>query len=70
MQDYFAEGMTDTLISGLSKVGALRVISRTSVMQYKDSRKPLLEIARELSVDTIVEGFRCKVRRQGESVCG
>lgn len=64
-QDYFADGMTDTLISGLSKVGALRVISRTSVMQYKDSRKPLTEIARELSVDAIVEG---SVQRFGDKV--
>jgi serine/threonine protein kinase len=65
-QDYFADGMTDTLIAGLSKVGALRVISRTSVMQYKDSHKPLKDIARELSVDAIVEG---SVQRFGESEC-
>lgn len=55
-QDYFAEGMTETLIAGLAKVGALRVISRTSVMQFKGSQKPLKEIARELKVDAIVEG--------------
>jgi serine/threonine protein kinase/lipopolysaccharide biosynthesis regulator YciM len=64
-QDYFADGMTDTLISGLAKVGALRVISRTSVMQYKGSQKSLKEIARELNVDAIVEG---SVQRFGERV--
>ncbi|MGI8897583.1 MAG: protein kinase domain-containing protein [Pyrinomonadaceae bacterium] len=64
-QDYFAEGMTETLIAGLAKVGALRVISRTSVMQYKGSHKPLGEIARELNVDAIVEG---SVQRFGERV--
>ena len=64
-QDYFADGMTDTLIAGLAKVGALRVISRTSVMQYKASQKPLGQIARELNVDAIVEG---SVQRFGERV--
>jgi len=64
-QDYFADGMTDTLIAGLAQVGALRVISRTSVMQYKGSPKPLAEIARELNVDAIVEG---SVQRFGERV--
>jgi serine/threonine protein kinase len=64
-QDYFADGMTDTLIAGLSKVGALRVISRTSVMQYKGSNKPLKDIARELSVDAIVEG---SVQRFGDKM--
>jgi serine/threonine protein kinase/Tfp pilus assembly protein PilF len=64
-QDYFADGMTDTLIAGLAKVGALRVISRTSVMQYKESQKPLGQIARELNVDAIVEG---SVQRFGERV--
>jgi TolB-like protein/DNA-binding winged helix-turn-helix (wHTH) protein/Tfp pilus assembly protein PilF len=55
-QDYFASGMTDELIAALSKVRALRVISRTSVMQYKGTKKPVSEIARELGVDAIVEG--------------
>jgi TolB-like protein/tetratricopeptide (TPR) repeat protein len=55
-QDYFADGMTETLIAGLARVGELRVISRTSVMQYKGAPKPLPEIARELNVDAIVEG--------------
>ncbi|MGH9956075.1 MAG: protein kinase domain-containing protein [Pyrinomonadaceae bacterium] len=64
-QDYFADGMTETLIAGLARVGALRVISRTSVMKYKGAQKPLPEIARELNVDAIVEG---SVRRVGERV--
>jgi len=55
-QDYFADGMTDALITDLGKIGALRVISRTSVMQYKGTKKPLPEIARELNVDAIIEG--------------
>jgi TolB-like protein/DNA-binding winged helix-turn-helix (wHTH) protein/tetratricopeptide (TPR) repeat protein len=55
-QEYFADGMTEALINNLSKVGALRVISRTSVMQYKTNRKSLPEIARDLRVDAIVEG--------------
>src|SRR3984957_9366487 len=52
-QDYFADGMTDELISDLGQISALRVISRTSVMSYKHARKPLPEIARELNVDGI-----------------
>lgn len=55
-QDYFADGMTDQLITDLAQISALRVISRTSVMVYKGARKPLPEIARELSVDAVVEG--------------
>ena len=55
-QDYFADGMTDALINNLSKIGALRVISRTSTVQYKATHKPLPEIARELRVDGVVEG--------------
>jgi eukaryotic-like serine/threonine-protein kinase len=65
-QDYFADGMTEELIASLSKIGSLRVISRTSVMQYKGARKPLLkEIARELNVDAVVEG---SVLRSGDRV--
>jgi len=64
-EDYFADGMTDTLIAGLAKVGSLRVTSRTSVMQFKGSQKPLKEIARELNVDAIVEG---SVQRFGDQV--
>ena len=55
-QEYFADGMTDTLITELSKIGALRVISRQSVMQFKASDEPLPEIARKLNVDAVVEG--------------
>jgi TolB-like protein/Tfp pilus assembly protein PilF len=54
--DYFADGMTDALISELGKVSALRVISRTSSSRYKNSKKPLSQIAREMNVDGIVEG--------------
>jgi serine/threonine-protein kinase len=55
-QDYFAEGMTEALITNLAQIKALRVISRTSVMRYKGTNKPLRQIARELNVDAIVEG--------------
>ncbi len=55
-QDYFAEGMTDELIAMLARNTSLQVISRTSVMRYKGSGKPLPEIARELRVDSIMEG--------------
>jgi TolB-like protein/DNA-binding winged helix-turn-helix (wHTH) protein/Flp pilus assembly protein TadD len=64
-QDYFADGMTDELISDLGQIRALRVISRTSVMAYKRARKPLPEIARELGVDAVVEGT---VLRSGDQV--
>ncbi len=56
-QDYLSDGMTDALISNLAQIGALRrVISSTSVMQYKETTKSLPEIARELDVDAVVEG--------------
>ena len=55
-QDYFADGMTDELISALGQISALRVISRTSIMTYKRVRKLLPEIARELNVEAVVEG--------------
>ncbi|HEY1250110.1 MAG TPA: protein kinase [Thermoanaerobaculia bacterium] len=55
-QDYFADGMTDELITALARVGSLRVTSRTSVMRYKGSTKPMPEIGRELGVDAVVEG--------------
>jgi TolB-like protein/DNA-binding winged helix-turn-helix (wHTH) protein/Tfp pilus assembly protein PilF len=55
-QDFFADGMTEALITDLGKVSALRVISRTSVVQYKGTKKTLPEIARELNVDALVEG--------------
>jgi serine/threonine protein kinase/tetratricopeptide (TPR) repeat protein len=55
-QEYFADGMTDALISELARLRALRVISRTSAMKYKGVQKALPEIARELNVDAILEG--------------
>ncbi len=64
-QEYFADGMTEELISTLAKIKALRVISRTSAMHYKDTQKSLPEIARELNVDAIVEG---SVLRSGNRV--
>src|SRR3989475_2358017 len=64
-QNYFADGMTDELITDLAQITALRVISRTSVMVYKGARKPLPQIARELNVDAVVEGT---VLRSGEQV--
>jgi serine/threonine protein kinase/Flp pilus assembly protein TadD len=54
--DFFADGMTDALITTLAQIRALRVISRTSVMRYKGARQPLPEIAQALNVDAIVEG--------------
>jgi len=64
-QEYFADGLTESLITALAKISGLRVISRTSIMQYKNVRKTLPQIARELSVDAIVEG---SVRRDGDRV--
>jgi len=64
-QDYFADGMTDELITDLGQISALRVISRTSIMTYKRARKLLPEIARELDVEALVEGT---VLRSGERV--
>ena len=64
-QEYFADGMTEELVTNLGEIGALRVVSRTSVMRFKGSRKPLPEIARELGVDAIVEGT---VARSGNHV--
>jgi serine/threonine-protein kinase len=64
-QEYFADGMTEELITDLAKIGALKVISRTSVMQYKGTKKTLPEIARELNVDGVVEG---SVQRSGDRV--
>ena len=55
-QQYFADGMTEELINDLSRISALRVISRTSAMQYRNVHKPVSEIARELNVDGVVEG--------------
>jgi len=55
-QDYFADGMTEALITDLAKIGALRVVSRTSVMRYKGTGRLVGEIAAELNVDAVVEG--------------
>jgi eukaryotic-like serine/threonine-protein kinase len=59
-QEYFADGMTDALITSLSRIGALRVISRTSSLHYKGTHKSLPEIAQELNVDAVVEGSVAK----------
>jgi TolB-like protein len=64
-QEYFADGMTETLITNLSKIDTLRVVSRTSAIQYKGTKKTLPEIAKELNVDGIVEG---SVMRSGTRV--
>jgi len=64
-QEYFSDGMTDALITDLAQIGSVKVISRTSSMQYKQTKKPLPEIARELNVDGIIEGT---VQRSGNRV--
>jgi len=64
-QEYFSDGMTDALITDLAQISSLKVISRTSSMQYKQTKMSLPEIARELNVDGIVEGT---VQRSGDRV--
>jgi TolB-like protein/predicted Ser/Thr protein kinase len=64
-QEYFADGMTEALISEVGQIGALRVISRQSVMRYKGSDKPLTQIAQELKVDALIEG---SVLRAGDRI--
>jgi TolB-like protein/DNA-binding winged helix-turn-helix (wHTH) protein len=64
-QDYFAEGMTDAVTTDLAKLHAVKVISRTSAMRFKDPKQPLPEIARALDVDGILEG---SVQRSGGRV--
>ncbi len=64
-QEYFAEGMTEALITTLAKIGALRVVSRTTAMHYKGVHRPLREIANELQADAVVEG---SVLRSGDHV--
>jgi TolB-like protein/DNA-binding winged helix-turn-helix (wHTH) protein len=64
-QDYFADGMTDELTANLAKIRSVRVISRSTAMAYKNTHKPLSEIARELHVDAVVEG---SVLRAGSRV--
>jgi eukaryotic-like serine/threonine-protein kinase len=64
-QDYFADGMTEAMITEVAQISGLRVISRTSVMQYKRTKKTLPEIAKELDVDAVLEG---SVQRSGNKV--
>jgi len=64
-QEYFADGMTDEVITMLARNTGLRVVSRTSVMQYKKVHRPLADVARELGVDGILEG---SVERSGNRV--
>jgi len=64
-QEYFSDGMTDALITDLAQIGSVKVISRTSSMQYKQTKKSLPEIAHELNVDGIIEGT---VQRSGERI--
>jgi TolB-like protein/DNA-binding winged helix-turn-helix (wHTH) protein/cytochrome c-type biogenesis protein CcmH/NrfG len=64
-QEYFVDGMTDELITDLAQIHSLRVISRTSVMQFKHTKKTLPEIAKELNVDAVVQG---SVSRSGSDV--
>jgi TolB-like protein/Tfp pilus assembly protein PilF len=64
-EDYFADGMTEELTTELAQISALRVISHTSAAQYKNTKKSLPEIARELNVDAVVEGA---VERAGDKV--
>jgi eukaryotic-like serine/threonine-protein kinase len=64
-QDYFADAMTDELITAIGHIGALKVISRTSVMHYKGSKKTIPDIARELRVDAVLQG---SVVRSGDRI--
>ena len=64
-QEYFSDGLTDTLITDLAQMGSVKVISRTSIMRYKKTDKSLPEIARELNVGGIIEGT---VQRSGDRV--
>ena len=63
--EYFADGMTEELISTLSRIAGLRVIARTSVIRYKATTKPIIEIGKELGVNTILEG---SVRKSGNKI--
>ena len=64
-QEFLADGMTDALITNLAKIGALHVVSRTSIMRYKGTSKSARQIAGELNVDSIVEG---SIEREGKRV--
>ena len=80
-QDYFADGLTETLITTLAQIGGLRVISRYSVMKYKDGATPLAKTARALRVDALISGsvlrsrdrsqrvFRCPSARNRRPLC-
>ncbi len=63
--EYFADAMTEALITDLAKIRALRVVSRTSVMGYKETRKPMPQVGRELNVDAVVQG---SIERVGDRV--
>src|SRR5678810_1252202 len=65
LQQYFSDGITEDIITQLSKIADLKVISRTSVMQYRGIKKNIKEIANELGVTAILEG---SVRREGDKV--
>jgi TolB-like protein/Tfp pilus assembly protein PilF len=64
-QDYFADGITDELTTNIAQISALRVTSRTSAMQFRDTKEPLPQIAKQLNVDAVVEG---SVTRSGNRV--
>ncbi|HEY3173895.1 MAG TPA: protein kinase [Thermoanaerobaculia bacterium] len=64
-QAFFVDGMTEALTSSLAEIRSLKVIARTSAEQYKDSKKPVREIARELGVDSVVEG---SIARSGNRI--
>ena len=63
--DYFSDGITEDIISALSEINGLRVIARTSILQYKGTNKTVVEIAKEVNVNTILEG---SVRRIDNNV--
>lgn len=63
--EYFADGMTEELISSVSRVRGLRVIARTSVMRFKGKDKPVAEIGKDLNVGTVLEG---SVRKAGDKI--
>ena len=68
-QDYLSDGMTEALIARLSTIHGLRVISRTSAMQFKGTRKSVPAIGKELSVDAVIEGSVLRVGRQDSCQC-
>jgi TolB-like protein len=66
--EYFSDGITEDILTNLSKIGDLHVISRTSIMRYKDTEKSLPEIAQELGVVHILEGSVRRSRRRSSSI--